>query len=360
MIRIATIVGARPQFIKCAPVSRQLRKLANEVLIHTGQHYDDNMNEVFFRDLDLPRPDWNLGVGSGFHGAQTGKMLERIEEVLIKEKPDYVLTYGDTNSTLAGALATAKLGIRVAHIEAGLRSYNRQMPEEINRVLVDHLSSLLFCPTQTAVGNLMHEGITQGVHLVGDVMYDAVLEFTEIANKRSTILTDLNLNPKEYLLATVHRASNTDCEENLRNIVMALRATDEPVIFPVHPRTRNYLREFGLDGTPSANGRLQLVEPLGYLDMLILEQNARLILTDSGGVQKEAYFFRVPCITLRPETEWLETVETGWNVVVGANRAQIMSLLNGKQRPRGTPPALFGNGRAAERIVSELTEALAL
>jgi UDP-GlcNAc3NAcA epimerase len=353
-MKIATIVGARPQFIKCAPVSRQLRKVTTEVLIHTGQHYDDNMNEVFFRDLHLPKPDWNLGVGSALHGGQTGQMLARIEEVLIKEKPDYVLTYGDTNSTLAGALAAAKLGIQVAHIEAGLRSFNRQMPEEINRVLVDHVSSLLFCPTQTAVGNLKNEGITQGVHLVGDVMYDAMLQFTEIANQRSTILKDLKLKPKEYLLATIHRPSNTDCEENLRNILMALQANDEPVIFPVHPRTRNYLREFGLDEAGSINGRLQLVEPLGYLDMLMLEQNARLILTDSGGVQKEAYFFRVPCVTLRTETEWLETVETGWNVVAGTNVAQIMSLVNGKHWPQGTPPALFGNGRAAERIVSEL------
>jgi UDP-N-acetylglucosamine 2-epimerase len=317
------------------------------------------MNKVFFRDLQLPKPDWNLGVGSGRHGTQTGDMLARIEEVLINEKPDYVLTYGDTNSTLAGALAAAKLGIQVAHVEAGLRSYNRHMPEEINRVLVDHTSTLLFCPTRTAVDNLLREGITQAVHLVGDVMYDAVLAFTEIANQRSTILKDLNLKPKQYLLATVHRPSNTDCEENLQNILMALRATDEPVIFPVHPRTRNYLREFGLDGT-SSNGRLQLVEPLGYLDMLILEQNARLILTDSGGVQKEAYFFRVPCVTLRPETEWLETVETGWNVVVGANRAHILSLVNGEQWPRATTPELFGNGQAAERIASELIQALAL
>jgi UDP-N-acetylglucosamine 2-epimerase (non-hydrolysing) len=287
-------------------------------------------------------------------------MLERIEEVLIEEKPDYVLTYGDTNSTLAGALASAKLGIRVGHIEAGLRSYNRQMPEEINRILVDKLSSLLFCPTQTALNNLTQEGMTQGVHLVGDVMYDAVLEFTEVANQRSTILTDLNLNPKEYLLATVHRVSNTECEENLRNIVIALTEIDERVIFPVHPRTRSYLRKFGLDGTSSKNGRLEFVEPLGYLDMLILEQNARLILTDSGGVQKEAYFFRVPCITLRAETEWLETVETGWNVVAGPDRAQIVRLVNGEQRPPGMPPVLFGNGRAAERIVSELCQALGL
>jgi UDP-N-acetylglucosamine 2-epimerase len=355
-MKIATVVGARPQFIKCAPVSRELRKLATDVLVHTGQHYHDNMSEVFFRDLDLPRPDYNLGVGSGPHGAQTGAMLERIEEALLKERPDYVLVYGDTNSTLAGALAAAKLHIPVAHIEAGLRSFNRSMPEEINRVMSDHLSTLLFCPTGTAIKNLAQEGITRGAHLVGDVMYDAVLQFVEIANQRSTILSDLDLKPKEYLLATVHRPYNTDFNENLENILAALREIGERVIFPVHPRTRQRLTQLGLDKAQSANENLQFVWPTGYLDMLMLEQNARLILTDSGGVQKEAYFFAVPCVTLRPETEWVETVDTGWNVIVGANRSQIRNAVSEKQWPEGSPPPLFGNGRAAHRIVAELTQ----
>jgi len=312
------------------------------------------MSEVFFRDLDLPRPDYNLGVGSGPHGAQTAAMLQLIEEVLVKEQPDYVLVYGDTNSTLAGALAAAKLHIPVAHIEAGLRSFNRRMPEEINRVITDHLSTLLFCPTETAIKNLAQEGITEGAHLVGDVMYDAVLQFVEIAKQCSTILSDLNLNPKEYLLATVHRAYNTDFAENLENIVAALRETGERVIFPVHPRTHQRLIQLGLDNAESASGNLQFVGPIGYLDMLMLEQNARLVLTDSGGVQKEAYFFGVPCVTLRPETEWVETVETGWNVIVGASRSQIRNAVSGKQWPEGSPPPLFGNGRAAHSIVAEL------
>ncbi len=355
-MKIATIVGARPQFIKCAPVSRELRKVARECLIHTGQHYHDNMSEVFFRDLDLPSPDYNLGVGSGPHGAQTGAMLKLIEEVLIEERPEYVLVYGDTNSTLAGALVAAKLHIPIAHVEAGLRSFNRRMPEEINRVMTDHLSTLLFCPTATAIKNLAREGITQGVHRPGDVMYDALLQFVEIAKQRSTILSDLHLNAREYLLATIHRPDNTDLEENLENILTALRDIGEPVIFPVHPRTRQGLTRIGFDNGQSGSKNLQFVRPLGYLDMLMLEQNARLILTDSGGVQKEAYFLGVPCITLRSETEWVETVETGWNVIVGANRARILNAVNGRQWPQETPPPLFGNGRAACRIVAELTE----
>ena len=359
-MKIATIVGARPQFIKSAPVSRELRKVAKEALIHTGQHYHDNMSEVFFRDLELPSPDYNLGVGSGPHGAQTAAMLKLIEEVLVEERPDYVLVYGDTNSTLAGALAAAKLHIPIAHVEAGLRSFNRRMPEEINRVMTDHLSTLLFCPTVTAIKNLAQEGITEGVHLPGDVMYDALLQSVEIAKQRSTILSELNVNPQEYLLATIHRPYNTDSGENLENILAALRDIGERVIFPVHPRTRQCLARLGFDNGQPGSENLQFVRPIGYLDMLVLEQNARLILTDSGGVQKEAYFFAVPCVTLRPETEWVETVETGWNVIVGANRARIMSAVNGKQWPRETPPPLFGNGRAAYRIVSELTQGLLL
>jgi len=370
---VCSIVGARPQFIKAAPVSKALRGAGHtEILVHTGQHYDDDMSAVFFRDLELPEPNYNLGVGSGPHGWQTGQMLIRIEEVLLREKPDWVLVYGDTNSTLAGALAACKLHIPLAHVEAGLRSFNREMPEEHNRVLTDHCSDLLFCPTQTAVDNLAREGITKGVHLVGDTMYDAVLQFAEIARQRSTILQDLGLKPNGYLLATVHRPYNTDNPENLCHILAAFAEIKEPIIFPVHPRTRQKMAEFGLlmatndeatkDERPMTNvrrsslviGRLHLIEPVGYLDMLMLEQNARLILTDSGGMQKEAYFFGVPCVTLRPETEWVETVEARWNVVTGANRDLILGAVANGCLGRGIPSKVFGDGKAAKRIVGLL------
>jgi len=354
-MKVVSIVGARPQFIKAAPVGKALRAAGHtEVLVHTGQHYDDEMSAVFFRDLDIPEQDYNLGVGSGPHGWQTGQMLMRIEEVLMAEEPDWVLVYGDTNSTLAGALAACKLRIPLAHVEAGLRSFNREMPEEHNRVLTDHCSDLLFCPTQTAVDNLAKEGITQGVHLVGDTMYDAILQFAEIARQRSTILQDLGLKPKSYLLATVHRPYNTDIPENLRNILAAFAEIEEPIIFPIHPRTRQKIIEFGLDNPQSAIRNPKLIEPVGYLDMLVLEQNARLILTDSGGMQKEAYFFGVPCVTLRPETEWVETVEAGWNVLVGADRERIVDAVDRGFLGQRTPSHIFGCGRAAERIVELL------
>lgn len=317
-MKIITIIGARPQFIKAAPVSKVLRESGHqEYLVHTGQHYDTNMSQVFFDELQIPEPDVNLGVGSGSHGWQTGQMLMALERVIQEVKPDWVLVYGDTNSTLAGALAAVKLHILIAHVEAGLRSFNREMPEEINRVLTDHCSDLLFCPTQTAVDNLAKEGITKGVHLVGDTMYDAVIQFSEIARSRSTILEKLGLGPKEYLLATIHRPYNTDNPENLHSILSAFTEIDEPIIFPVHPRTRQCLSDLKLK---TDNLKLRLLEPVGYLDMLVLEKNAKAILTDSGGMQKEAYFLRVPCITLRTETEWVETVEAGWNVAVGADR----------------------------------------
>ena len=327
-MKILHVVGARPQFIKAAPVGKALRAAGHtEVLVHTGQHYDDGMSAVFFRELEIPEPDYNLGVGSGPHGWQTGQMLMRIEEVLLAEKPDWVLVYGDTNSTLAGALAACKLRIPLAHVEAGLRSFNREMPEEYNRVLTDHCSDLLFCPTQMAVDNLAREGITKGVHLVGDTMYDAVLQFAEIARQRSTILQDLGLKPKGYLLATAHRPYNTDVPENLRNILTAFAEIGEPLIFPVHPRTWQNISE--LDGVASFefNRNVRMIEPVGYLDMLVLEQNARLILTDSGGIQKEAYWLSVPCVTLRDETEWVETVEAGWNVLAGADMVHIVTAV---------------------------------
>ena len=347
-MKIVSIVGARPQFIKAAPVSKTLRASGiHEILLHTGQHYDYGMSQIFFEELNIPEPDVNLGVGSGLHGQQTGQILIGVEEVLIKERPDWVLVYGDTNSTLAGALAAVKLHIPVAHVEAGLRSFNREMPEEHNRVLTDHCADLLFCPTQTAVKNLANEGITQGVHLVGDTMYDAVLEFAEIARQRSTILADLNLEPKRYLLATVHRPYNTDTPENLQAILSAFSEIGEIIVFPVHPRTRKMMNSLNLN---SKTQNLKLIEPVGYLDMLVLEQNALLILTDSGGMQKEAYFFGVPCVTLRPETEWVETVEAGWNVLVRADRRWIVERVKDFVVPE-VHPLLFGTGAAAEQCV---------
>ena len=350
-MKIVSVVGARPQFIKAAVVSRALRRQHQEFLLHTGQHYDYEMSELFFQELGLPQPDVNLGVGSGSHAQQTAEMLVGTERVLLQERPDWVLVYGDTNSTLAGALAAAKLCLPVAHVEAGLRSFNRAMPEEINRVVADHLSDLLFCPTQTAVENLAREGITAGVHRVGDVMYDLLLQSLPLAEGTSTILQRLDLQPGAYLLATVHRAGNTDIRENLAGILAGLSAVGETVVLPLHPRTRRAVAEWSL--APAENVRL--IDPVGYLDMLVLEKNARLILTDSGGVQKEAYWLGIPCLTLREETEWVETVEVGWNTLVGTSPDRIVEAVR-TFSPRGERPALFGDGRAGERIAQILEE----
>ncbi|HBC32303.1 MAG TPA: UDP-N-acetylglucosamine 2-epimerase (non-hydrolyzing) [Clostridiales bacterium] len=326
-MKIVTIIGARPQFIKAATVSRAIAEYNNsltkgqepieEFLVHTGQHYDENMSDVFFEELDIPQPDYHLGIGSASHGAQTGRMLEGIEKVLLKKEPDRVLVYGDTNSTLAGALAAAKLHIPVAHVEAGLRSFNRQMPEEINRVLTDHIADMLFTPTQTAVKNLKNEGISEEkIFLVGDVMYDAALYYGKRVTEKSNILEQNHLQPRQYILTTIHRAENTDDPVRLRAIFEGLSQVAEeiPVVLPMHPRTRVALIREGLYETVIRS--LIVIPPVGYLDMVMLEKNARLIATDSGGVQKEAYFYRVPCITLRGETEWVELVEAGWNVLV--------------------------------------------
>lgn len=354
-MKVVSIVGARPQFIKASPVSKALRAAGQtEFLVHTGQHYDYGMSQVFFDELGLPEPDINLGVGSGNHGKQTGQMLIGIEEVLQAEKPDWMLVYGDTNSTLAGALAAVKLHIPLAHIEAGLRSFNRQMPEEHNRVLTDHCADILFCPTQTAVENLAHEGVMQGVHLVGDTMYDAVLQFAEIARQRSTILQDLRLEPKQYILATVHRPYNTDNPAKLGAIIQAFIECGETVIFPIHPRTRQKIRDFNFLNSKSEFRNLQLIDPVGYLDILVLEQNARMILTDSGGMQKEAYFFAVPCLTLRPETEWVETIQSGWNLLVGVEPGQILAGLLHCFPSGDQHPALFGDGQSAQAVVEIL------
>jgi UDP-N-acetylglucosamine 2-epimerase len=353
-VNILTIVGARPQFIKAAPVSQALRARHREVLVHTGQHYDAGMSDVFFDELGIPEPDVNLGIGSGSHGQQTGRMLMVIEEVLLRERPDWLLVYGDTNSTLAGALAAVKLGVPVAHVEAGLRSFNRAMPEEHNRVLTDHCADLLFCPTQTAVDLLTAEGLTTGVHLVGDVMVDALRQHAGLARQRSDVLTRLGLEPQSYLLATIHRPYNTDVPENLRSIFAAFgdiyQQSGRPVALPLHPRTRQRMDDLALE-PPTG---VRLIDPVGYLDMLALEQAAAMILTDSGGIQKEAYTFAVPCITLRPETEWVETVQAGWNVVVGANRDAIVQAATQRAWPAGPPPPVFGDGHAAERIVQVL------
>lgn len=349
MLKIATIIGARPQFVKAAPVSRILRQTHNEFLIHTGQHYDGNMSQLFFDELGIPHPDINLGIGSGPHGEQTGKMMVALEKVLLEQKPDLVLIYGDTNSTLAGAVVASKLLLPVAHVEAGLRSFNRTMPEEINRILADRVSELLFCPTQTAMQHLAAEGIAQGVHLTGDVMYDAAIRFGELAKQKNSVLQRLQVEPQNYLLATCHRPQNTDLRENLASIVNAFIESGEQVIFPVHPRTRVFLEQFGLADRLRETERVRLLEPVGFLEMIQLEQNAKKILTDSGGVQKEAYFYGVPCITLREETEWVETVADGWNLLVGADKNKILSAIAGFH-PSQPQSRHYGDGHASEKI----------
>ena len=350
VVKVASVVGARPQFIKAAPVSREIRKHNHEVLIHTGQHYDEGMSDVFFRVLDIPAPDYNLEVGSAGHGRQTGEMLIKLEDVFLKETPDAVLVYGDTNSTLAGALAAAKLHIPVGHVEAGLRSFNRAMPEELNRVTTDHLSAILFCPTETAVDNLKREGIEKGVHLVGDVMYDVALASAQEAMKRG-VVRRLGLEPKGYVLATVHRPGNVDEREPLASILKAFAECGETVVFPVHPRTRKMITKFGLEAHLPVTVRL--VDPVDYLDFLGLLIEAKKVATDSGGVQKEAYFFGVPCVTLRDETEWIETVEDGWNAVVGTDTADVVHAIR-NFNPQGTKAKSFGDGHAAERIAKLL------
>ena len=359
-MKTVSVIGARPQFIKAAAVSRAFlaNPSAEEVLLHTGQHYDENMAAVFFRELAIPEPAYNLGIGSGAHGAQTGKMLEDIERVLLDEKPDCVLVYGDTNSTLAGALAAAKLHIPVAHVEAGLRSFNRAMPEEINRVLADHVSSQLFAPTETAVSNLQREGIDPSiVHRVGDVMYDAALFYASKVEKASKIMRRLALKGTAYVLATIHRAENTDNPTRLHAVFDELThvARHIPVVLPLHPRTR---KELGQAAGESV-GKLMLIDPVGYLDMVILERNARLIATDSGGVQKEAFFYRVPCVTLRTETEWTELVQSGWNTLVPPQSGNQVAdrVLAALDAPRPVPcSAFYGNGDAATRVTEHLLD----
>lgn len=361
-MKIVTVVGARPQFIKAAAVSRAIRndtaRSINEILVHTGQHFDENMSKVFFEDLDIPHPSYNLEISGGNHGAMTGRMLEGIEKILLDERPDWVLIYGDTNSTLAGALAAAKLHIPVAHVEAGLRSFNMRMPEEVNRILADRVSSLLLCPTETAVQNLKTEGTTRGVFNVGDVMYDVALHYRDQSRKKSVILEKLALEPGRFVLATCHRAENTDDPKRLSEVMTALAeiAVDTSVVLPLHPRTRKLVHEHGLDALLEG---INVTNPLPFLDIVALEQAAAVILTDSGGVQKEAFFYGVPCVTMRDETEWVETVALGWNVLVGASRERIVAAtadaMNKSQQQRHEPSeGPYGSGDAARRILSLL------
>jgi UDP-GlcNAc3NAcA epimerase len=356
-LRIVTIVGARPQFIKAAAITRALAGSSTKIvhrLVHTGQHYDRDMSARFFKELGIPRPAVNLGIGGGIHGAMTGRMLIAIERVLLKMRPDWALVYGDTDSTLAGALAAAKLHIPVAHVEAGLRSFNRRMPEEINRVLTDHMSQLLLCPTTTAVENLAREGINEHTQLVGDVMYDVALYYR--SGIPASALDRLGVQSHGYFLATCHRAENTDDAARLRSVLEALGrvATLAPVLLPLHPRTRHRFDAFRIK--PPLNVRV--IPPLGYKDMLILESEAKAVLTDSGGVQKEAYFFGVPCITLRSETEWVETVQTGWNTLVGVDSQKTFEAATRVDEVRTLPrPSLYGDGNAAQKIIEHLIRA---
>lgn len=394
-MKLLTVVGARPQFIKAAAVSRAIEQWnqsgskpeIQELIIHTGQHYDTNMSEVFFREMQIPDPFMNLQVGSGNHGKQTGLMLEKLEAVMLAEKPDAVLVYGDTNSTLAGALAAGKLHIPVVHVEAGLRSYNKKMPEEQNRVLTDHLSTILFCPTETARLNLEHEGVIENsetaasadspaVIVCGDVMFDCVLFYGKLAEEKSGLLETLQLinqqgNISPFVLATVHRQENTDDPVRLAHIIMALAGINErlPVVLPLHPRTLKLLQE-----SPKLYElikKLKVIEPVSYLEMIKLEKNSFLICTDSGGVQKEAFFFKKPCITMRDQTEWVETVDAGWNTVVADDEDLITSkaeiALTWHEDKSGSAPFayqiksssdLFGDGHSAEKIVTEILKLL--
>jgi len=345
-MRIVTVIGNRPQFVKAAAVSRLLRERHEELIVNTGQHYDDELSRVFFEELDVPAPALQLGIGDGSATSQTWRMLQALEPALDDLQPDLVLVYGDTNSTLAGALAAAQRHVPVAHVEAGMRSFDRAMPEELNRVLTDHASDLLLCSTSVAVANLEREGVAGEVQLVGDAMADVTLAFAPVAEQRSNALVEAGVELGKYLLVTAHRAGNVDDPERLLRLVELLEALPGPVVFPLHPRTRARLRAAGL---LDRVGRLQITPPLGYLDFLTLARNARAVLTDSGGVQKEAYLLGTPCVTMRDTTEWVETLETGWNVLVDLDAEAALEALE-RPPPPGERPELYGGGRAGERI----------
>lgn len=356
-VKFLTIIGARPQFIKAAPLSVELRKQHEEVLVHTGQHYDANMSAVFFDELGIPKPDYNLGIGGGTHGEQTGRMLEAVEKVMMETSPDVVIVYGDTNSTVAGALAAAKLHIPVAHVEAGLRSFNRDMPEEINRIVADHLSTWCFCPSDVSVQQLAKEGVSHNVVNVGDIMADSVRLFALKARLQSHVLETIGVEARHFVLATCHRPVNTDSEENLKTILDAFAAMPLPVVLPLHPRTKGAICRYGLMDWLLAQKNVCISEPLGYLDMLQLQQNAALVATDSGGVQKEAYYCNTPCLTLRNETEWVETVKIGWNTLCQIDKGSIISKtveILSKDGEREHPD-IYGDGFASRRIVEVLS-----
>jgi len=348
-MRILHIVGARPQFIKAAMVSKAWNQSGEEAILHTGQHYDENMSRLFFDELNLPEPSVNLGVGSGSHAEQTSRMLSGIDNFIGKTNPDWVIIYGDTNSTLAGALCASKRLIKTAHVEAGLRSFNRSMPEEINRVVCDTLANLLFCPTKQAVENLKAEGISKGVFNTGDVMADGLFHFLEVAEEKSAILSELALSPKQFGLATLHRGGNVDDRDNLAAIFEGFEQINIPIVFPVHPRTHKMLEHFSLPVPKN----VRMIEPLGYLDMLKMEKNADCILTDSGGIQKEAYLLSTRCITLREETEWVETIDSGWNCLTGADSSKIAARFY-DFKPKGSRPDIYGDGHAADKIIEIL------
>lgn len=354
-MKILTVIGARPQFIKAAPVARAMAAHSglDEILVHTGQHFDANMSDIFFDELGIPQPRYNLGIGGGSHAQNTGRMMEGLERVMRDEKPAWVLVYGDTDSTLAGALAAVKLHIPVAHVEAGLRSRNMLMPEEVNRKLTDHVSTLLFTPSAQAIENLHGEGIAGDMIInVGDVMYDAALMFGEEEDAHDALLARLGVKSKAYVLATVHRQENTDDKGRLESILAGLGAIDGPVILPLHPRTKGRIEAFGIALAPN----IILTEPLGYKDMIALERHAVLIATDSGGVQKEAYFQRVPCITLRDETEWTELIDLGWNRLARPGQDDLVAMLRAAPRPGREDEAPYGDGHAATKIVAALME----
>jgi UDP-GlcNAc3NAcA epimerase len=379
--RIITIIGARPQIIKSSALSRAIRvsfsDKIEEIIVHTGQHYDENMSNVFFEEMEIPKPNYNLAVGSGTHGLQTAKMIEGLEKIFLEEKPDAIVIYGDTNSTIAGAIAAAKIHIPVVHIEAGLRSFNKAMPEEINRISADHMSTLLFTPTKTGISNLEKEGFSleiktsanidqPNVYLCGDIMYDNSLYFSEISDQKSTILNQFELKASDYVLCTIHRDSNTDEHININSIFKALNDLQEKsgltIVLPIHPRTKgkmNELLEEELKQKTLSNPKIKIIPPAGFLDIIALEKNARIIVTDSGGLQKEAFFFEKPCVILREQTEWVEIVENGNAILTGANYSKIMlafeKLMN---QHEFTYPSFYGNGKAAEFICIKICEDL--
>lgn len=353
-MRITSIFGARPQFIKAGPISRELRKKNEELIIHTGQHYDINMSKNFFEELDIPQPDVNLGVGSGTHGIQTSKMMSGIEKVLMENDTDLILLYGDTNSTIAGSLVGVKLHIPIAHVESGLRSFNREMPEEINRVITDHISSFLYTPTEIAERNLLNEGIDKKrIIRTGDVMFDAFL-YAEKKLDIQKVLSKYDLVKDNYVLSTVHRPENTDTRNGLLSLFKGLNGSPKPVIIPLHPRTKNYIKKFGLEKEISNMGNIKIIDPAGYLDFIALEIGSWKIATDSGGIQKEAYLAGKPCITLRKQTEWVETVKAGWNVIVSSRTKDIIDALENFDPPKNRPN-LYGEGKAAIEICDHIS-----